>query len=393
MKSDVPKKKPNLADKDQGIHTNFWVWASKLVKKQPMQEAKNIEPAGWAADEDTWDKAKKAAGKSYSDADSAFWPSVATIYKNMGGTIGKGKKSKSKESKQAVTDGQDQITKILVENPQMTAPTFVNLIKSQGFKIVKEDFSDLIDGAKKKEKEIKASIEANNSSGHAPVVRSHLESMRISQSRMLESSASDNGIGITKFKVALITEGLGNFVDGYYYTKESIESAVPIFEGKKIFANHPTRTEEEDRPERDINDVVGHFENLRVEQLQDGRHQLIADANILPDKDYERYRALMRHAVEFSKKYPDKDFVGLSINADGYNTPMRISEFITKSEIPSGAMPKIKEAMEKGLEVVKVVPEFKDAVSCDLVTEAGAGGKVLEMIEGEKSHGRSKNTR
>ena len=51
-------------------------------------------PAGWAVDEDIWDKAKDAALKSYSVDDDAYWPVVAHIYENMGGTIkGEGKKA------------------------------------------------------------------------------------------------------------------------------------------------------------------------------------------------------------------------------------------------------------------------------------------------------------
>ena len=51
-------------------------------------------PAGWAVDEDIWDRAKDAALKSYSVDDDAYWPVVAHIYENMGGTIkGEGKKA------------------------------------------------------------------------------------------------------------------------------------------------------------------------------------------------------------------------------------------------------------------------------------------------------------
>lgn len=345
------KKPKGLQDAGQGIKANFWVWAAKLNAKPKMRESAH-----------------------------PFWPSVKRIAES----------SKSIESGNLSPQPQQdkEISDLLIQNPGMSAATFFNLVKTMGYKILKDEFADVKSAAIEKERQAKAAIEANSASANAPVLRAQ-ESMRFS-SQMLESSASDNGVGITKFKVALLTEGLGNMVDGFYYTKECIESAVPIFEGKKIYANHPKLSEEQDRPERDVNDIIGHFENCRVETMPDGRSQLIADSNILPDKDFEKYRALMRHQVEFAKKYPDKDFIGLSINANGFNTPMRLSEFISQSVIPKGAMLKLKEAMEKGLELVKVVTAFKDAVSCDLVTEAGAGGKILGMLEGEKSNGKQR---
>jgi len=42
-------------------------------------------PVSWVADENIWKKAKRAASKSYKKSDSAYWPSVVTIYKKMGG--------------------------------------------------------------------------------------------------------------------------------------------------------------------------------------------------------------------------------------------------------------------------------------------------------------------
>jgi hypothetical protein len=68
-----------------------------------------------------------------------------------------------------------------------------------------------------------------------------------------------------RFRVALIQEGLGNLRDGFYYTKQALESAVPAFEGKKAYADHPSRSEESDRPERSVRDIVGHYENLKLE--------------------------------------------------------------------------------------------------------------------------------
>ena len=52
---------------------------------------------------------------------------------------------------------------------------------------------------------------------------------------------------------------------------------------------------------------------------------------------------------------------------------------------------KLAEAKENGIESVKVVRKIKSAVSCDLVTEAGAGGKILNFIEGGNHNGKKRS--
>jgi hypothetical protein len=54
---------------------------------ESQKEATGQNPASWVADEETWEKAKEAASKSYSESDDAYWPAVTHIYENMGGTI------------------------------------------------------------------------------------------------------------------------------------------------------------------------------------------------------------------------------------------------------------------------------------------------------------------
>lgn len=52
---------------------------------QAYEDGEN--PAAWVGDEDVWEKAKAAADKTYDREDEAYWPSVVTIYRNMGGTV------------------------------------------------------------------------------------------------------------------------------------------------------------------------------------------------------------------------------------------------------------------------------------------------------------------
>lgn len=352
-------------------------------------------------------KAKKTARKS--DAENP-WNFTKHLYKNMGGKIGKKKEdelgitvewpkmfaslaqslgkvppSKTEKPAQGVAtptpvDGDEEARKLIIENPSMTAAVFYNTLKSKGLTIV-DTKPDTIKKAAKI-----APTEAEGGSSNAAVLRvGAKESDRIHlRFKFLESSSRDNGVGATRFKVALIREGLGNLSDTFYYTRQSLESLVPLMEGAKIFANHPRKSEEEDIPERDVRDIIGHYESVHIEEDDDGAAQLVADLCIMPDEPYRWARALLTHAIEFAEKFPDKDFVGLSINAGGYGQPVLLSDFIKESNLPKSAIPKIQKAMDEGIESIKVVREFSEAISTDLVTRAGAGGKVLQMIEQEK---------
>jgi hypothetical protein len=182
-----------------------------------------------------------------------------------------------------------------------------------------------------------------------------------------------------KFRVVLIKEGMGNMKDAFFYSKAALSSAVPVFEGKKIYADHPSSSEEQTRPERSVKDVLGHFENVELVD-EDGQSMLEADLIILPGDHFDWAATLMSHAVEYSKQYPDKDFIGLSINAAGDADPMPIDDLIKDNSLADACIEKLTLAKSQGIETIRFVKEIKDAVSCDLVTEAGAGGRIKDMI-------------
>lgn len=190
---------------------------------------------------------------------------------------------------------------------------------------------------------------------------------------------TSNQVG-SKYKVVLIEEGMGNLGDVFYYSKEAIESGPVAFEGKKIFADHPSRIEEESRPERSVRDVLGNFQDVKVEVLESGRSRLCGNVVILSGAEYDWARSLMDHAIEYQKQNPESQFIGLSINASGEADEISIQD-LKERNIPHDCMPKILLAEKEGVETVNVVSILKDAISCDLVTEAGAGGKVIGFLE------------
>lgn len=186
-----------------------------------------------------------------------------------------------------------------------------------------------------------------------------------------------------KFKVVIIQEGLGNLKDCFYYTKNSLQTAVSLFEGKKCFADHPSSLEEDIRPERSTRDILGHFENVEYQESADGRGSLIADLVVLTNPTFAWAQTLLSTAIGYAQKFQE-DFVGLSINASGEASEVPLDDFMREAEIPASVLPKLQTAQLEGIPLVRVVNRLKDAVSCDLVTEAGAGGKILQMIEQRK---------
>lgn len=212
------------------------------------------------------------------------------------------------------------------------------------------------------------------------------ESMRFLV-RFREADAVANAQPGRRFGVVLLEEGLGNFGDAYYYTSQAIQSCPVIFEGKKFYIDHPDAIQEETLPERSVRDIAGWFENLRAEPAQDdGRMCLVGDAVLSSGINLETARSLMMDSIEYGKRHPDQEFVGLSINAGGDFDTMALDQFMGMGKIPSSCLAKLQEAMQAGVKMVRPVSRMTHAKSCDLVTEAGAGGRISQLIEREKGN-------
>jgi hypothetical protein len=207
--------------------------------------------------------------------------------------------------------------------------------------------------------------------------------------RFKEASADPSGAKGKRFRVTMLQEGLGNFGDCFYYTRSAIESAPPVFEGKKFMINHPSSFEDEVRPERDVRDISGYFENCAAEEADDGRMNLMGDLVVAgspadPSDPFKRERVLILESLDYAKKHQDQDLVALSINAGGDFEEMPVAQFLESVEIPDACKPKLAEAVEQGVDTIRPVSAMRMAVSCDLVTTAGAGGSFNQLLEGGK---------
>lgn len=129
---------------------------------------------------------------------------------------------------------------------------------------------------------------------------------------------------------------------GYYPADVLARDGATAFPaGTHIYFDHPTQTEEEERPERSVREMAGVLlDDAKFEESPDGRG-LFARVKFFEDvKDMIGFRA---------------EHVGLSIRAAGQI-----------EETPQGQ---------------RVVRSISHGLSVDLVTRAGAGGRLVNMTE------------
>lgn len=186
-----------------------------------------------------------------------------------------------------------------------------------------------------------------------------------------EASVSD-GNEPGSAEVLLITPGPGNLEDGNFYPPETVAAAVSIFEGARCFLDHPTRTEEKDRPERSVKEQAGWFSNVHV-----GNDGALMGKFLLGGEGADTARKTIESALRYQKQYPDKVWAGYSINADGDWHPETTDKLVP-------LYPQYAERLQKR-DVWNVVDAFTRAMSVDLVTFPARGGKALSMSEAESA--------
>ncbi len=178
-----------------------------------------------------------------------------------------------------------------------------------------------------------------------------------------------DGVGVDKVartaRVILITEGLGNLRDKNFYTKEAIASCAKVFQGKQFYVDHPSKTEEEDRPERSMRDLAGYFYDCTVGTIKDldSGEPLQACFATLKFAESEPGQLAMTQvatALEYQRRMGNSKelYAGISINAGGMSEPGQI------------------EGMD-----VNMVREIHDAFSADIVTKPARGGKFLSLMQ------------
>lgn len=171
--------------------------------------------------------------------------------------------------------------------------------------------------------------------------------------------------GIPMARVVIITEGLGNLRDRNYYTASAVKSSADVFHGKQFYINHPSQSEEEDRPERDMRDLAGYFVETQVGTVEDPDTgetltACFATLKFSTTRDGRDAFEQVKTALQYQKDFPEtKDvYCGISINGGGVSHPGEID----------------------GMDV-NMVTEIEEAFSADIVTKPARGGKFLSLIQ------------
>ena len=236
----------------------------------------------------------------------------------------------------------------------------------------------LLEAKKKRIKKLKKANDqlAQTSGGNAALLRAQnkhskwakrpvSESVRLVDATNATPPNASSGVPVEgpMVRVVLITEGLGNRRDMNYYGPEAMDSAPAVFEGSHCFLNHPSYTEERDIPERRVQDMCGYFKNVNVTVI-DGLRSVIGELHFDLSESGRMAFDKMQTALHYQFEFPgsDKEYVGLSVNADGLSEPKQINLDGENSE-------------------VNYVTQFTDAMSCDIVTIPARGGKVLALVE------------
>lgn len=151
-------------------------------------------------------------------------------------------------------------------------------------------------------------------------------------------SPEASSLGDGKYRIRIIVPGQGS--SGIYTTENLAESA-PLFKaGTEMFIDHPTETEEWERPERSIRDYAGVF---------------LEDATVGEDGALYTVCKVFSGVNELIK---DKwEHIGVSINAWCADP-----------------------VSENG-----IVPPIAGVRSVDFVTTPGAGGAIIDLLESNRN--------
>lgn len=158
------------------------------------------------------------------------------------------------------------------------------------------------------------------------------ESVMESIRGVLESKADGT------IEAVIVVEGLSQ--NNNEYTPAALESGVAVFENAPMFIDHPTKHEENQRPERSVRDLAGRITGVYVGKNKDGKPAL-------------RGKPVISESSAWLKTLVKEGIAGeLSIRASGKGKRGTSGQFIVESFVPS------------------------PFTSVDFVTIASAGGSV-----------------
>jgi len=190
--------------------------------------------------------------------------------------------------------------------------------------------------------------------------------MRLSPSIRFREASDARIAGLAN--VILIKAGPGNPGDRHYYSADLLKDSVRsgFFEGAQCYLDHPTPIEDKQQPERTVTKLAGYFTDCKL-TTQDGATAIVGLFH--PQLGRNDVLGMLRTATEYAEAFPNRAYVGLSINAAGQ----------TDEKNP---------VIVNGARYSPVV-RFDELISVDIVTRAGAGGRVLSFREAWRAASRT----
>ncbi|MDD5083133.1 MAG: hypothetical protein PHU08_07170 [Dehalococcoidales bacterium] len=161
-----------------------------------------------------------------------------------------------------------------------------------------------------------------------------------------------------------------------HYSDSAVKDAVKIFEGAKMYANHATKTEEKERPERDIRDWVATVRNAKVSE----KGTAVAEAHI--------HAGWLKDMVSNLHEHGTLDKLGVSINSIGRGSKQKIDgveTFAVESLVdhPFKSVDFVTEAGAGGAVGVKESPEILDVCIIDLARLKEVRPDLIKEVESE----------
>lgn len=178
------------------------------------------------------------------------------------------------------------------------------------------------------------------------------QEFQLHDSTILEGSTQPNerdGGKTGSVELTLIKEGFGNPRDKHYYSRALLESVAGDFAGAKMYVDHlsPEAQRALGGMPRKVKDTGGRIKRSWFAEGEDGKAEVRGEASIAQPWLWQMVEA-------------DPELLGVSINARGTSSRGQVEG---------------KDA--------KIVEAIKKIGSVDWVTEAGAGGRVRELMEAQ----------
>lgn len=176
--------------------------------------------------------------------------------------------------------------------------------------------------------------------------------IRLAETTPLSEAGTTTTAG--RMKVHAITAGVGS--SGYYSPDVLREAAtnVLIDKGTPLYLDHPTKSGRVDRPERSVRDIAGVFTEAAT--FDETEQALVGEIQV-----FSPYRDLLSEMAPY---------IGLSITGSATD--------VVDGEVDGTP--------------VKIVEGIAKVNSVDFVTQAGRGGRVVELLESARAEAFTEDT-